>query len=185
MFILFACFLVSSDTKRWNSQVVQWAMCPPTMKQTQEAWARSLGWEDSLEEDMTIYPHILAWRIPWTEEPDCLQSKKSQRFRPDCIDSACRQNSNRYNLFSINGYQGICELFKSESESEVSQSCLTLCDPMDCSLPGSSVHGIFQARVLEWGAISFSRGSSQPRDPTWVSLIAGRHFTVWATREDC
>jgi len=47
-----------------------------------------------------------------------------------------------------------------ESESEVAQSCPTLCDPMDCSLPGSSVHGIFQAIVLEWIAISFSRGSS-------------------------
>ena len=44
-----------------------------------------------------------------------------------------------------------------KSESEVAQSCLTLSDPMDCSLPGSSVHGIFQARVLEWGAIAFSR----------------------------
>ena len=43
-----------------------------------------------------------------------------------------------------------------KSESEVAQSCLTLCDPMDCSLPGSSIHGIFQARVLEWGAIVFS-----------------------------
>ena len=51
-----------------------------------------------------------------------------------------------------------------ESESEVAQLCLTLCDPMDCSLPGSSIHGIFQARILEWVAISFSRGSSQPRD---------------------
>ena len=48
----------------------------------------------------------------------------------------------------------------SESESEVAQSCLTLCNPMDCSLPGFSVHGIFQARVLEWVAISFARGSS-------------------------
>ena len=67
--------------------------------------------------------------------------------------------------------------------SEVAQSCPTLCDPMDCSLSGSSVHGIFQARVLEWVAISFSRGSSQPRDRTWVSHIAGRCFTVWATRE--
>ena len=54
---------------------------------------------------------------------------------------------------------------------------------MDCSLSGSSVHGIFQARVLEWIAISFSRGSSQPRNRTWVSHIAGRRFTVWATRE--
>jgi len=47
---------------------------------------------------------------------------------------------------------------------EVAQSCPTLCDPVDCSLPGSSVHGILQARILEWIAISFSRGSSQPRD---------------------
>ena len=68
-----------------------------------------------------------------------------------------------------------------ESESEVTQSCPTLCDPMDCSLPGSSVHGIFQARVLEWVTISFSRGSSQPRDWTLVSRVAGRCFTVWAT----
>ena len=51
-----------------------------------------------------------------------------------------------------------------ESESEVAQSCLTFRDPMDCSLPHSSVHGIFQARVLEWVAIAFSRGSSQPGD---------------------
>ena len=68
-------------------------------------------------------------------------------------------------------------------ESEVAQSCLTLCVPMDCSLPGSSVHGIFQARILGWGAISFSRGSSQPRDWTWVSLTVDRHFTIWAIRE--
>ena len=67
--------------------------------------------------------------------------------------------------------------------SEVSQSCPTLCDPMDCGPPGSSVHGIFQAWILEQVAISFSRGSSQPRDRTQVSCIAGRHFTVWATRE--
>ena len=70
---------------------------------------------------------------------------------------------------------------ESESESEVAQSCLTLCDPIDCSLSVSSVHGIFQARVPEWGAIAFSRGSSWPRDQTWVSHIVGRCFTVWAT----
>ena len=66
----------------------------------------------------------------------------------------------------------------SESESEVAQLCLTLCDPMDCSLSGSSVHGIFQARVLEWIAISFSRGPSRPRKQTQVPRIAGRHITV-------
>ena len=52
-----------------------------------------------------------------------------------------------------------------------------------CSLPGPSVHGIFQARVLEWVAISFSRGSSRPRYWTWVSCTAGRCFTIWATRD--
>ena len=58
------------------------------------------------------------------------------------------------------------------------QSCLTLCDPKDCGPPGSSVHGILRARILEWVAISFSRGSSRPRDQTRVSCIAGGFFTT-------
>ena len=70
-----------------------------------------------------------------------------------------------------------------ESETEVTQSYPTLCDPMDCSPPGSSIHWILQARILEWVAISFSRGSSQPRDRTQVSRIAGVGFNLWATRE--
>ena len=57
---------------------------------------------------------------------------------------------------------------------------LILCRSMDCSLLGSSVYGILQARVLEWVAISFSMGSSQPKDWTQVSCIAGRRFTFWA-----
>ena len=56
------------------------------------------------------------------------------------------------------------DMTEHSEESEVAQSCPTLCDSMDYSLPGSSVHEIFQARILEWVAISFSRGSSQPRD---------------------
>ena len=63
------------------------------------------------------------------------------------------------------------------------QLFLTLCDPMYWSPPGSSVHGILKARILEWVAVSFSRGSSQPRDQTQVSRIAGRLFTIGATRE--
>ena len=63
----------------------------------------------------------------------------------------------------------------------VAQSCPTLCNPMNCGPPGSSVHGILQARILEWIAIPFSRGSSRPRDRTWVSCIANRFFTIWAT----
>ena len=58
------------------------------------------------------------------------------------------------------------------------QSYQTLCDPMDCSLPGSSVHGIPQARILEWVVVPFSRESSQPRDHTQVSCIAGGFFSV-------
>ena len=69
------------------------------------------------------------------------------------------------------------------SESEVAQSCSTLCDPVDCSLPDFSVHGILQARILEWVSIPFSRGSSRPRNWTWVSRIGGRRFNLWATRE--
>ena len=63
------------------------------------------------------------------------------------------------------------------------QLCLTLCDPMDCSPPGSSVHGIYQARILECVAMPSSRGSSWPRNQTQVSCIAGRFFIVWVTRE--
>ena len=62
-------------------------------------------------------------------------------------------------------------------------SCLILCHPMDYSLPGSPVHGNFQARILELVAISFSRGPSRPRYQTQVSPIACRFFTIWATKE--
>ena len=61
---------------------------------------------------------------------------------------------------------------------KVAQSCLTLCSPTDYT-----VHGILQARILEWVVFPFSRGSSQPRDPTQVSCIAGSRFNLWATRE--
>ena len=63
----------------------------------------------------------------------------------------------------------------------VTQSCLTLCNSLDCSLPGSSVHGIFQARILEWVATPFFRGSSRPRNWIMVSCISSRFFTIWAT----
>ena len=68
--------------------------------------------------------------------------------------------------------------FQMPVKVKIAQSCPTLCYPMDCT-----VHGIFQARILEWVAIPFSRGSSQPRDQTQISRTAGRFFTSWATRE--
>ena len=64
------------------------------------------------------------------------------------------------------------------------QSCLTLCDPTDCSPPGPSVHGILQTRILEWVAISFSRGSSPSRDWTPISCIGRQILYHWTTRED-
>ena len=73
------------------------------------------------------------------------------------------------------------EMDISRKWSEVAQLCLTF---RDYSLPGSSIHGIFQARVLEWVTISFSRGSSWLRDQTWISHIVGRRFTVWATKDE-
>ena len=83
-----------------------------------------------------------------------------------------------FSMFSSECYHH-CEV----KWSEVAQLCPTLCNPMDCSPQGFLVHGILQARILEWVPISFSRGSSRPRDRTPVSHIAGRHFNLWATQE--
>ena len=79
---------------------------------------------------------------------------------------------------NINNHVSLCVCVCVRSLSRV-----WLYDPMDCSSPGSSVRGIFQTRILEWVAIPFSRGTSRPRDQTWVSHITDRRFTVWATRE--
>ena len=67
-----------------------------------------------------------------------------------------------------------------KKSGSVNCSILTLCDTMECCLPGSSGHGILQARILEWVAMPFSRGSFWPRDQTQVSCIVGRFFTIWA-----
>ena len=71
----------------------------------------------------------------------------------------------------------------SSQVKSLTQLCPTLCNPVDCSPPGSFVCGILQARILEWVAISFSRASSRHRDRTQVFCIAGRRFNLWATRE--
>ena len=109
-----------------------------------------------------------------------------------CTDQdyvSCQSNCDLMYLY-VSGRPGVLQSMGSQrvsydwtTEGEVAQWCPTLCNPMNCSLPASSIHGIFQARILEWFAISFSRGSSWPRDWTWVFHIAGRLFTIWATRE--
>ena len=75
-----------------------------------------------------------------------------------------------------------CSKFISRDSEKIRQSCLTLCDPMNYSLLGSSVHGILHTRILEWVAIPF-QGSSWPRDESQVSCVAGGLFTIWATME--
>ena len=133
----------------------------------------------------------IPWRREWlstpaflprefqTEEPGGLQSMESQRVRQDWVINTF--------IFKV--------IYESESESEVAQSCLTLCDILDCSLSGSSIHGIFQARVLQWIAISFSRGSSRTQELNpglqycrqmlyhlshlCISFIMNLPFSVW------
>ena len=99
-------------------------------------------------------------------------------------------------LYSHQNMLGFCKIRKSLSPVTqsnqssvplwvvlVAQSCPPFCDPMDYSSPGSSVHGIVPARIQEWVAIPFSRGSSRPRDWTLVSCMADRFFIIWVTRE--
>ena len=122
---------------------------------------------------MHIYIHTCTHTYTYTM--DCYSAIKKNEFLPFvpmCIDP---KNTT------------LSKISQTEKDkwkwSEVTQSCPTPCDPMDCSLPGSSLHGILQTRVLVWVAISFSGGSSQPRDRTRVSCIPGRCFNLWATRE--
>ena len=101
----------------------------------------SLSQKDPLEEGMATHPSIFSWRISWTEDSDGLQSMGSQRVQHDWAAKhiACM-------------HVKLLQLF------------LTLCDLMDYSLPGSSVHEILQERILEWVIMHSSRGSSQPGD---------------------
>ena len=122
------------------------------------------GWHHHGHEWTWVWVNSGSWW--WTGRPGMLQSMGSQSIRHNWATE-------------------LTECIKKErkKDSEVAHSCPTLCNPIDCSPPGSSVHGILQARILEWVAVSFSRGSSQPRDRTWVSCITGRCFILWATRE--
>ena len=129
-----------------------------TLSAMKETWVWSLGQEDLLEEEMVTHSSIPAWKIPWTEEPGRLHTV--------------------HGVWRV-GQEWMTEHVHIYTRVSISQSCLTLWDPLDCSLPGSSIHGIFQARILEWIAISFSRGSSRPSHRIQVSLVAGALFTLY------
>ena len=163
------------------------------------SWVTALLWLRDLHDSMNLWAMPCAWLGNITNSMDMNLGKlwemvrdretwsaavcgvaKSQRWQPS-NNNKCTSHCTFFNHDSFILQLEVCTSY--EWVSEVTQSCPTLCDPMDCSLPGFSIHGIFQARILEWVAISFSRGSSQPRDRTLVSHIAGRRFTLWAIRE--
>ena len=193
-------------------------------------WVGYLGWEDSLKKEMTIHSSILAWKIPWSEEPGRLQSTGSQRVRHDWVNEHVHRHLKPRHSQSFPAstnprlpalmcdyahlshvspaspgapLRGSCNpslwtpspgsfyhkaehtvpkiylLMQRKVKVKVTQSCLTLCDPTDYT-----VHGILQARILEWGALPFSRGSSRPRNRTGVSCTATGFFTNWAIGND-
>ena len=110
------------------------------------------------EKAVAPHSHTLAWRIPGKGEPGGLPSMGSHRVRHNWSDLAAAAAA-----MHIHG--------------QSSPSCPTLCNPMNYSPPSYSVHGILQARILQWVAMPSSRGSSRPKDWIWVSCIAGRFFT--------
>ena len=144
----------------------------------QETWVRSLGWEDPLEKERATNSSTLAWKIPWTEEHGRLHSpwgRKGHDFtslslllllsRFSCVQLCVTPIDGSPQGSPVPGISRqehgvgchfLLQCRKVKSESEVAESCPTLSNPMDCGPLGSSIHGIFQARVLEGGAIAFS-----------------------------
>ena len=145
----------------------------------QESRVWSLGWEDPLEKEMATHYSILAWRIPWTDSTGHIPRSRISGLYNNYLAFF---SPNFIYLFLSVLYLHCCAGLSLVAAVCCAQSCLTLCDPMDWSPPGSSVHGILQARILERVAIPFFRGSFQPRDHTriscQVSCIAGGFFTA-------
>ena len=130
-------------------------------------WKRGIKAVCSKQWEQAMAPHssTIARKIPWMEEPGGLQSMRSHRVGHDWSDLAAAA--------AVNSWKS----------AESLQSCPNLYDPVDCSLPGFSVHGILQARILESVAMHFSRESSRPRDWTWFSYVSciGRWFFTSST----
>ena len=162
---------------------------------------------------MATHSSVLAWRIPGTGEPGGLPSMGSHRVRHDWSDLAAAMRSewrvvgmrmicaeHCFENFTMHSYATqrkevptsrkanrvcvcVCVCVCVYGGGLVAKSCLTLASPWTLAHPGSSVHGISQARILESVVISFSRGSSWLGNQNWTSCIAGRVFTVSATRK--
>ena len=151
------------------------------MQEILETRIWSLGWEEPIKEGMAAHSSVLAQRIPWTEKPGRLWSIRSQRDRHNWSDFTCMhlfKTLPRYGHIRGKGFRKLIWVKRKwKCCSFVSDSLR----PRGLSPPCSSVRGILQARILEWVAISFSRGSSRPRDQT-ASLaspaLVGRFFTT-------
>ena len=142
---------------------------------------------------MATHSSILAWRIPGTGEPGGLTyfffipglgsspgEGIGSPLQYSCLENPMDTAAWRSTVHGGHKESDMIEHARIYCYEHSESCCLvqTLCNRMDCILPGSSVHGIFQARILGWAAMPFSRGSSQPRDRTWVSNFAGRFFTI-------
>ena len=141
----------------------------------------SRAFEDLAQHDFLRYsPTICQYVAPGSSRED----HGLLLFRENPFPFFCRDCLLQLSLiFTVGKYllpilNSRCSVYLSYGLVLVAQLCLILCNPMDCSPPSSSVHGILQARLLGWVVIPFSRGSSQPRDQTQVSYITGRFFTV-------
>ena len=168
------------STPVWDRQLVGSCRVTQGAQLSALGWPRGVGWRGGrrvagkrhthiynwyMEKEMAAHSSVLAWRIPGTEEPGRLPSMGSHRVGHDWSDLAAT---------------ACCYTAESNTTLEWkwrSLSHVQLCDPTDCT-----VHGILQARILQWAAFPFSRGSSQSQDLTQVSHIAGRFFISWATR---
>ena len=129
----------------------------------------------------SLGPHELQHaRLPWPSPSPrpCSKSCPLSQWCHATISSSVVRFSSCLQFFRSLGTIKRKSLIVDSTEVKITQLCPTLCDPLDYT-----VHGILQVRILEWVAFPFSRGSSQPRDRTQVSCIAGGFFTSWATRE--
>ena len=129
--------------------------------------------QKALHESVQLLSHVRLFTTPWTTA--CQAS-------PSITNSQSLLKLMSMEVVMPSNHLILCHP-QVKWVSEVTQSCPILCNLVDCSLPGFSVPGILQARILEWVTISFSRGSSWPRVWTRVSCVGGRCFNLWSTRE--